>query len=246
MSQQSTFNTLKPVYNLVELGLDDYEENELVLNAIHDLYIYFQNSSNCTCRRTPKQRDLRTCFEKVGFKCFFERHFELKALEEHELFIKSQLISLSLCKPAYLKLCGVNDYLLSTLQNHLQSNGLTEHVHGNTGHASKTESRVFLDFNITFTIKQFLVQYGAIHGFPSPLWHQDDSEKVVSYFTFRRLWYEMIPSLRFQPYASDLCEVCSSFKAKLLVAKQDIDEYNKVQVEYDEHRVAVDLERETL
>ncbi|CAG8823155.1 18256_t:CDS:1, partial [Racocetra fulgida] len=98
MSQQSTFNTLKPVYNLIELGLDDYEENELVLNTIHDIYIFFQNSNNCTCRRTPKQRDLRTCFEKVGFKRFFERHFELKALEEHELelFIKSQLMSFEL------------------------------------------------------------------------------------------------------------------------------------------------------
>ncbi|CAG8746370.1 5385_t:CDS:2 [Gigaspora margarita] len=185
MSQQSTFNTLKPVYNLVELGLDDYEENELVLNAIHDLYIFFQNSSNCTCRQTPKQRDLRTCFEN----------------------------------PAYLKLCRVNDYLLSTLQNHLQSNGLTEHVHGNTG-----------------------LQYGAIHGFPSPLWHQDDSGvfiylptgqtyvSVYNEYKKKRLWYEMIPNLRFQPHASDLCEVCSSFKAKLLVAKQDIDEYNKVQL----------------
>ncbi|CAG8801256.1 897_t:CDS:2, partial [Dentiscutata erythropus] len=30
-------------------------------------------------------------------------------------------------------------------------------------------------FNITFPIKQFLIQYGTIHGFPSPLRHQDDS-----------------------------------------------------------------------
>ncbi|CAG8797406.1 12926_t:CDS:1, partial [Racocetra fulgida] len=77
--------------------------------------------------------------------------------------------------PAYLKLYGINDYLLSTLQNHLQSNGLTERVHGNSRRASKTESRVFLDLNITLPIKQFLVQYGMIHGFSSPLWHQDDS-----------------------------------------------------------------------
>ncbi|CAG8728629.1 12070_t:CDS:1, partial [Gigaspora rosea] len=100
-------------------------------------------------------------------------------------------------------------------------------------------------------------QYGTIHGFPSPLRHQDDSgvfiylptgqtyvsvyneykksfylthnesEKIISYFTFRKLWYEIAPNIRFQPRASDLCEVCTSFKAKLLVAKQDIDEYNK-------------------
>ncbi|CAG8524622.1 14368_t:CDS:2 [Dentiscutata heterogama] len=144
-----------PVYNLIELELDDYEENDLVLDTIYNLSLFFENSTNCTCHQTPRQKDLRICFEKVGFKCFFERYFELKALEEHELelFIKLQ----------------INDYLLSTLQNHLQSNGLTEHVYGNTGHASKTESRVFLEFNITFSIKQFLIQYGTVHEFPSPL-----------------------------------------------------------------------------
>ncbi|CAG8719505.1 13275_t:CDS:1, partial [Cetraspora pellucida] len=125
----------------------------------------------------------------------------LKALEKHklELFIKLQLMSfeltdkksdnktnkkhtykynynssLTLCRPAYLKLYKINDYLLSTLQNHLQSNGLTEHVYGNTGHASKTKLRVFLEFNLTFLIKQFLIQYRTIHRFPSPLRHQDD------------------------------------------------------------------------
>ncbi|CAG8731597.1 19698_t:CDS:1, partial [Racocetra fulgida] len=95
MLQQSTIDTLKPIYNLIELGLEDYKENELVLDTIHNLKLFFENSNNCTCCQTPKQRDLRTCFEKVEFKRFFERHFELKALEEqeHELFIKSQLLS---------------------------------------------------------------------------------------------------------------------------------------------------------
>ncbi|CAG8554281.1 12590_t:CDS:1 [Cetraspora pellucida] len=200
MSQQLAVNALRPVYNLVELKLDNYEENELVLDTIHDLKAFFENPNNCTCHQTPKQKDLRTCFEKVGFKRFFERHFELKALEECELelFIKSQLISfeisdeksknkthkhtykynynnsLLLCKPVYLKLCRISNYLLSTLQNHLQLNELTEHIHGNAGHASKTESRVFLDYNITFPIKQFLIQYRAIHRFLSPLRHQDN------------------------------------------------------------------------
>ncbi|KAF0546606.1 chaperonin: PROVISIONAL [Gigaspora margarita] len=54
----------------------------------------------------------------------------------------------------------------------------------------------------------------------------------------------MVPNLRFQPPASDFCEICTSFKAKLLVAKQDIDEYNKVQAEYNEHKEAADLERQ--
>ncbi|CAG8703167.1 23276_t:CDS:1, partial [Racocetra persica] len=54
----------------------------------------------------------------------------------------------------------------------------------------------------------------------------------------------MVPNLRFQSHASDLCEICTSYKAKLTVAKQDIDEYNKVQVEYDEHKKAADLEKQ--
>ncbi|PKK65370.1 hypothetical protein RhiirC2_786246 [Rhizophagus irregularis] len=73
-----------PVYNFIELGLEEYEENEMVLDVVHDLMTFFKDSTNY----------LRTCFEKVGFKRFFERHLELKALEkyEFELHIKSQLM----------------------------------------------------------------------------------------------------------------------------------------------------------
>ncbi|CAG8558207.1 5791_t:CDS:2 [Cetraspora pellucida] len=86
MSQQLAVNALRPVYNLVELKLDNYEENKLVLDTIHNLKAFFKNPNNCTCYQTSKQKDLRTCFEK----------------------------------PVYLKLCEINDYLLSILQNHLQ------------------------------------------------------------------------------------------------------------------------------
>jgi len=135
-------NSTRSVYNFVKLDLDEYEENELVLNTVHDLMTFFQNSNNCTCRHSSKT-DLRTCFEKVGFKRFFERHFELKALNksEFELVVKIQLMSfeisnekakntqirhnyqyrfnatLSLCKSVYLKLFNISEYLLISLQN---------------------------------------------------------------------------------------------------------------------------------
>src|SRR5688572_27007512 len=238
-----------PFYDFFELGLEEYEENEMVLGVVHDLMTFFKDSANCTCRRSNNKRDLRTCFEKVGFKRFFERHLELKALEktEFELCIKTQLmsfeisneqkirhtyrysfnISLPLCKSAYLKLCNLNDYKLIALQTHLQENGLTERIHGNTGRASRRNSRVFVDFNITSSLKEYLTQYGTIHGLPSPMRHRNDSgnfiylptsetytsiytkykehyyleheseENIISYTTFRRLWHEIMPNLKF-------------------------------------------------
>ncbi|CAG8643737.1 26216_t:CDS:2, partial [Gigaspora rosea] len=50
-----------------------------------------------------------------------------------------------------------------------------------------------------------------------------------------KLWQETIPNLKFQLPASDLCEVCETFKAKLLVAKSNKDEYDQIKVEYDQH-----------
>ncbi|CAG8704425.1 371_t:CDS:1 [Dentiscutata erythropus] len=169
----------KPVYNLIELGLEEYEENELVLNTVHDLMQFF-NQSNCKCRPKSKSKDLRTCYEKVGFKNFFERHLQIRALEKSELdlFLKAQLMafeitnikleeaqkekhnfryaynsSYPLCKPAFLKLYSINEYILSILQDHLYSKGLVERIHGNTGRAAKRESKVFLDSSVTFPIK---------------------------------------------------------------------------------------------
>jgi len=134
---------LRLKYNLAELGLEGYEENDLVLDTTHDLMTFFQQNV-CSCKNT--KRDPKTCYEKVGFKKFFERHLQLCALEpnELELFIKAQLMSfettsitsefrhnyrynfshqLPLCKPVYIKLCGITEYMLKTLQGDLQANG---------------------------------------------------------------------------------------------------------------------------
>ncbi|GES97024.1 hypothetical protein GLOIN_2v1842132 [Rhizophagus clarus] len=254
--------TLRPFYNLVQLSLDDYEDNELVLEIVHDLIQFFEQH-NYTCRHSKKQKDLRTCYEKISFKRFFERYIEYKSLEkkELELVIKTQLMTLEitneksdnstttnlqrykycynttlpLCRPVFLKMCGINDYLLRTLMDHLHAKGLSERIHGNMGRIPKTDNRAFVNSDITFPLKQFLVQYSCIHGLPSPLRHRNDSNTFI-YFPTNRTYTS------FQQLASDLCETCEEFKAKLKVVKSDADEYGKVQVQYENHQKVAKLE----
>ena len=64
---------LTPEYNLLEF--EDYEKNDLVIGVIDDLKLFFQ-SSPCRCEKTKKDPH---CFEKIGFKNFFERHFEFSS-----------------------------------------------------------------------------------------------------------------------------------------------------------------------
>ena len=42
-------SSITPVYNFIELGLEEYEENEMVLDVVHDLVTFFSNTTNCTC-----------------------------------------------------------------------------------------------------------------------------------------------------------------------------------------------------
>lgn len=287
-------------YDLANLGLENYEPNELVLNTVHDLTQFFNNKENCTCRIAKNQKDLRKCYEKVGFKRFFQRHFEIRGLQktEREIFLKAQLMSfettneknnenklrinyrynfnftLPLCKTVYLKLNGITDYYLTTIQKHLQENGLTERVHGNTGHSPKLASRTFIDFEKSSILKQFLIQYGNTYGLPSPMRHKkdldvfiylpteksyksvyqeykdqysieyDQNEKVMSYDSFVKLWHELVPYIKFESIASDLCETCVNFKAELMLAKNNKEQFDIITNQYKEHRDIADLERE--
>src|SRR5687768_15477939 len=83
-------------HNLSSLGLEDYEENDLVLKTVDDLTRFFNDSGNCTSISTKKKKkDLRKCYEKIGFRQFFKRHLEVRGLKktELELFLKAQLLT---------------------------------------------------------------------------------------------------------------------------------------------------------
>ena len=78
--------------NAMELSeeLEAYEPNELMLKASKDLESFFDDESNCSCRKKKN----KLCFKKIGIDNFLERQFQLKGLDNNELdlCIKTQLM----------------------------------------------------------------------------------------------------------------------------------------------------------
>jgi len=186
---------------LYDLGLEAYEPNELVSEAVQDLKLFFEDESNCKCR---KKKD-KICFKKIGFRNFLERKFQLKGLEDNELdlCIKTQLMvfklndeddndemerdtynyqynsTIPICQPVFLELSGFSKKKLIALQKHLKTDGLISRIHGNTGKVPQNKSRAIIDLKIAQLFKNFLLQYSNLHGLPSPMRMRDESELII-------------------------------------------------------------------
>src|ERR1043165_3073966 len=86
--------SLIPSYDLISLGLEMYVDHENIMEKVYEIQQFFDNGQ-CSCRKSKNNKDLRTCFEKVGFKRFFIRNFEFSKLTKQQLdfTIKGQLIA---------------------------------------------------------------------------------------------------------------------------------------------------------
>jgi hypothetical protein len=273
------------------LGLEEYEPNELVLNAIQDLKLFFEEKSNCSCRKKIN----RICFEKIGFKNFLERQFQLKGLEKYELdlCIKTQLMvfklqdqndktnkynynyqynsSIPICRPVFLKLCGISKDKLLALRDHFNLDGLMHRIHGNTNKIPQNKSRVIVNLGMAQLVKNFLLQYSNLHGLPSPMKIRDELEAItylptymkyttvyeefknlfnseyesirpVAYNTFYKLWQQLTPYIKFQTSGTDLCDTCEAFKRDIKFTDDD-DEKENLKFEYKNHQMNAERER---
>lgn len=185
---------------LYDLGLEGYEPNELVLKAVRDLRLFFENESNCSCRKFKN----KICFEKIGFNNFLERQLQLKGLDKKELdlCVKSQLMvfksseteryeyqynsSIPICQPVYLKLCGIGKTKFFDLQKHLKTDDLMDRIHGNTKNIPQNKSRAIVNIEIAQLVKDFLLQYTNVHGLPSPMKIRDDLEAIIYLPTYTK------------------------------------------------------------
>jgi len=172
-------------YDLFELDLEEYEDYENVQENVHNLMIFFGSPVSCTCRITEKQKDIRTCFEKIGFKKFFQRHIQIINLnnKELDLYLKAQLLVMEienqknnekikykycfnstypLCRTAFLKLHNISQHRLDNILNHLHNEGINEQIHGNTGRAPILQTKVNIDEELKSVVNNFLSKYSLI------------------------------------------------------------------------------------
>ncbi len=182
--------------------------------------------------------------------------------------------SINLCVNTYLKMVGITKYYLEALQQDLQKKDLTERIHGNTGHTSQLLLKVTITNELEESVKTFITEYAQIHGLPSPLRHRTDSKtfiylptsttykliydnyktavlqeqgsdiQILSYTSFLKIWHNLTPHIKFERHGTDLCEVCQQFKAQLILAKRDHEEYLRISGQFDLHKAQADLERE--
>ena len=285
-------SNLQETIDLASLGLGEYEGNETVIEVVNDLKIFFNNPTSCLCSTD-------NCYEKIGFINFLKRHFEIKGLEKNELdiFVKAQLMamqikdnenqssksricykycynsSIRICQNVFMKLCGISQYMLLTLQNDLKANGLAGRLHGNLKRAPRLSSHAYIDLDYSVLVKNFIIQYGEIHGYPSPLCHKNDAEvfvylptedkfttvyhefvkyfeeeyidkKIISLTTFKDLWKSTVPHIKFQKSATDLCQVCEDYKKLIKLARSNSDLSDDLKERFNKHTNSSNLECE--
>lgn len=303
--------------NLVELGLEEFAENEFVFKAVTEVQVFFSDYKNCTCYRHKNSKDLQPCFEKIGFKPFFKRFVHLKALNksEKDLFIKTQLMigkfsnnndddefsddddnnnndeddennnskksrtnyrynfnaSSRICINVFIKLCGVSKKVFDNIKKHYKKFGLDERIHKNTGRVPGWNSKTKITEEISISVNNFLINYAIKYGLPSPMRSSKNTDvyiyletdktytsvyndykenylnefdgDVISYTSFCRLWKQLMPHLKFQPLATDMCDTCTDFKAQLKYRANEAN-FEVIRGNYEEHKRLAELERD--
>lgn len=191
--------------NLEDYDLNDYENNELVQKTIQDLNKFFA-TVKCQCATDNKEN--KKCFEVVGFKRFFERHLQFRALgrEELDAVLMGQILAfqcdgnikkdghrsrdffryrfngqIALCMTVYLKLVGVGRNKLDAIKRQLEEYGLTMRVHGNIKRLPQRSSKVTITHDNAKEVSSFILNYAEINGLPRPGSHLEKDDQALIY-----------------------------------------------------------------
>ncbi|KAG9307384.1 hypothetical protein G9A89_017213 [Geosiphon pyriformis] len=164
---------------------------------------------------------------------------------------------------------GIGYTHFENVRNHLATNGIIPHVHGNVKRVPRWETKITID---TTAVKNFLENYAEIHGLPSPGRNvnritqsltllpaetsyksvyrdfiagleNDSTLKLLKYNAFRKLWHQLTPYIQIMSPRTDLCDTCQHFRNGLQYNACKEEEAKDLLKKYKEHLVKAKLER---
>src|SRR5205823_2886102 len=105
-------------------------------------------------------------------------------------------------------------------------------------------------------VKQFILQYARYMDYhphnsePITVYNEyinnihltSSQSKNISYDTFRNLWYQLTPNIKFQSAATDLCDTCEAFRQPLKNVDSDNEDEN-INFDFKQHLDVADIER---
>eukprot|EP00117_Sycon_ciliatum_P024476 scpid33038/ scgid20531/ len=149
---------------------------------------------------------------------------------------------LTVCVGAFRHVYALSSKRLKRYRSHLEKNGLVPLVHGNTG---KRPHNV-LEFAVVKYCVEYITRHAEVFGIPhpAPLRGRDDTppiflpasqtyksvhadfcdcchkegKKSVSLSTFRSIWHQTLPHIKFMTARMDVCPVCEDLRRNVMAA----------------------------
>ena len=168
------------------------------------------------------------------------------------------------CKTVFLFYYGETSKRLDRLKSYVSGKTIGMPIHGNSGR-TPTNAYNIADKE---TVKSFIINFTAIHGLPDPgrdvrkgkgrlrillpsimsynsVHHQyaisieASGKNPIAYRTFKKIWQENFPHVKFNDPRSDLCMTCEDFKKRLNQVAAALDE-NKEKKQAQIYKEALD------
>ena len=154
-------------------------------------------------------------------------------------------LGVEVCVGAFLYVYGLGKRQLENLLAHLEQNGLVPRVHGNTGRKPKHALTFPVIENLVEFLHKHAVDFGIPH--PAPLHGRDGTPptflpasqnyqtvhkmylescqlagiNAVGYNSFRNIWHQCMPHLKFMTPRTDVCDKCELLRRRVSASVEE-------------------------
>ncbi|KAJ8319792.1 hypothetical protein KUTeg_001379 [Tegillarca granosa] len=173
----------------------------------------------------------------------------------------------TVCADCFIYINNISSKYLKNLRKHLYTHGVVPRTHGNKGKMPHNA----LKYEDVKNIVQFLIGYADRYGMPQPysrgvndiippiyLPAQETYDSIhkkyldvagemdfrsVSESTFRSLWKQCVPHVKFMRARTDVCHICENYRKELQEADTEDENLNLAQ-SFAEHIQKAQTERD--